>query len=95
MSAEQSFRSRKTPQRTRWGASLPCFLVAFVVAGPSLLAETPAPEYWPTKEWRTSTPEAQGLDGDMLQKLVDLIREGEKFPDLHSLLDACFFLIGF
>jgi CubicO group peptidase (beta-lactamase class C family) len=62
------------------------FFLAFVVAGPSLFAEAPAPEYWPTKEWRTSTPEAQGLDGAMLQKLVDLIREGEKFPDLHSLL---------
>jgi hypothetical protein len=86
MIAAQSFRSRKTPKRTHWRVSLPCFLMALVVAGPSLPTEAPAPEYWPTKEWKFSTPEAQGLDGAMLQKLVDLIREGEKFPDLHSLL---------
>jgi CubicO group peptidase (beta-lactamase class C family) len=46
----------------------------------------PATEYWPTKEWKTSTPEAHGLDGAQLQMLVDLITEGEQFPDLHSLL---------
>jgi len=33
-----------------------------------------------------SAPEAQGLDSDKLGDLVQLIEEGEDFPDLHSLL---------
>jgi CubicO group peptidase (beta-lactamase class C family) len=73
-------------KRTLWRLSFVCFLVTFVVAGYFLFAEAQTSEYWPTKGWGTSTPEAQGIDGAMLQELVDLIREGEKFPDLHSLL---------
>jgi len=52
----------------------------------SLLAAPPEPDYWPTREWRTASPAAHGLDGGRLQELVDLIAEGERFPDLHSLL---------
>jgi len=37
-------------------------------------------------EWPRSTPEQQGLDSKRLTGLVDLIREGKEFPDLHSLL---------
>ncbi len=37
-------------------------------------------------EWPRSTPEAEGLDGEQLKTLVELIREGERFPRLHSLL---------
>jgi CubicO group peptidase (beta-lactamase class C family) len=33
-----------------------------------------------------STPEARGLDPAPLSELVGLIEEGERFPDLHSLL---------
>lgn len=37
-------------------------------------------------EWPRSTPEEQDLDGNRLKGLVDLIREGEQFPRLNSLL---------
>ncbi len=40
----------------------------------------------PAWEWPRSTPEAQGLDGEKLAELVELIREGERFPRLDSLL---------
>jgi len=37
-------------------------------------------------EWPRSTPEEQDLDGNRLNELVELIREGELFPRLNSLL---------
>jgi len=40
----------------------------------------------PRWEWPRSTPEQQGLDSERLTELVELIREGKEFPDLHSLL---------
>jgi signal peptidase I len=40
----------------------------------------------PDEDWPRSTPEAQGLDPEPLDELVTLMREGERFPDLHSLL---------
>jgi len=33
------------------------------------------PDYWPTHGWRSSTPEAQGMDSGLLAQAVDLIRE--------------------
>lgn len=40
-------------------------------------------EIW---EWPLSTPEKQQLDPEPLAELVSLIREGRKYPRLHSLL---------
>lgn len=40
----------------------------------------------PKDDWPRSTPEAQGLDPEPLDELVRLMDEGERFPDLHSLL---------
>jgi CubicO group peptidase (beta-lactamase class C family) len=37
-------------------------------------------------EWPRSTSEQQGLDSKRLSELVELIREGQEFPDIHSLL---------
>ncbi|MFO0698608.1 MAG: serine hydrolase [Nitrospira sp.] len=34
-----------------------------------------APDYWPMGGWRTSTPEAQGMDSGLLAQAVDLVRE--------------------
>ncbi len=45
-----------------------------------------ADEPWPTKGWTASTPAQQKLDPRPLDELVRLIREGKKYPDLHSLL---------
>lgn len=39
-------------------------------------------------EWKTSTPDAQGLDPEILDSLVQGIREEKKFPDVNSLLIA-------
>ena len=51
------------------------------------LAPTEAPassEYWPTRSWRTSTPEEQGMDS---QKLAAMLEEVKRQSlDLHSLL---------
>jgi CubicO group peptidase (beta-lactamase class C family) len=41
---------------------------------------------WPTTDWPASSPADQGLDADRLDELVRLIGEGQRFPDLHSLL---------
>jgi CubicO group peptidase (beta-lactamase class C family) len=39
-------------------------------------ALTPASEsYWPTDGWRTSTAEAQGMDSEMLDEMVETIQE--------------------
>ena len=42
------------------------------------------PAYWPTQGWRTSTPEAQGIDSDQLVNIVKLILEQDL--NLHSML---------
>jgi len=40
--------------------------------------------YWPTDDWRTSSPEDQGMDSQVLAKMKDAIQE--KKLNLHSLL---------
>jgi CubicO group peptidase (beta-lactamase class C family) len=35
----------------------------------------PAEAYWPTEGWRTSTPEEQGMDSEMLAQMLNTIRE--------------------
>jgi CubicO group peptidase (beta-lactamase class C family) len=53
-------------------------LVAGCVSATPTLAPTPTPEsttYWPTEGWRTSTPEEQGLDSELLADMLDTIRE--------------------
>ncbi len=60
--------------------------VLVTVASLILCSSATAQDVWPDTDWPTSTPEAQGLDPARLSELVDLIREGQHFPDLHSLL---------
>ena len=40
--------------------------------------------YWPTPEWRTSTPEAQGMDTEKLAQMLDMVTQQNL--NLHSLL---------
>lgn len=40
--------------------------------------------YWPTEDWRSSTPEAQGMQADKLAEMLATIQE--KHLNLHSLL---------
>lgn len=57
---------------------------SFVLSCALACAEDAPP--WPTETWPVSTPAAQQMDGDRLDGLVSLIRAGDRFPDLHSLL---------
>ena len=34
-------------------------------------------DYWPTKGWRTSTPEEQGMDSELLAEMLETIEENE------------------
>ena len=40
------------------------------------------PDYWPTAGWRTSTPEEQGMDSEVLAEMVEFIIE--RNYDIHS-----------
>jgi len=42
------------------------------------------PAYWPTRGWRTSTPEEQGMDGRQLARMLEAVKEHGL--ELHSLL---------
>lgn len=35
------------------------------------------PEYWPTQEWRTATPESQGMDSALLLDMLDAIWQND------------------
>jgi CubicO group peptidase (beta-lactamase class C family) len=50
----------------------------------SSTSEVPAPDYWPTAGWRSTIPEAQGVDSDKLADLLLAVRE--KNVQIHSLL---------
>ncbi|HEU5299278.1 MAG TPA: serine hydrolase [bacterium] len=59
-------------------------IVMVVVLAPSLRESPPAPAYWPTEGWLTSTPEEQGVDSALLADALMAIRE--KGLPVHSLL---------
>ena len=44
----------------------------------------PPPDYWPTEDWQTSTPEQQGLDSEQLA--VGLQNIQQKNIPIHSLM---------
>ncbi len=75
---------------SRWilGGALALAVVALLalVLVPRLRGpqQPPAPDYWPTQGWRSSTPEAQGIYSDKLAELLLAIREGN--VQIHSLL---------
>ena len=48
------------------------------------LAANKQPEYWPTKEWKSASPESQGIDSNLLVKMLTMI--WEKSIDIHSVL---------
>lgn len=72
-------RSLSETYGTRARAALAALLVA---AG---CAHAPAAdgEYWPGEDWRRSSPEAQGLDGEKIDQLAEVIAENDR---LHSLV---------
>lgn len=47
--------------------------------------ETPVTvDYWPTTAWKTSTPEAQGIDSELINKMFENIKDSNL--GIHSLL---------
>jgi CubicO group peptidase (beta-lactamase class C family) len=56
------------------------FLLSSCARKPSL------PDYWPTKEWRTATPESQGMDSNTLAETLSFIKD-KQLP-VHSLFIA-------
>jgi CubicO group peptidase (beta-lactamase class C family) len=65
------------------------FLVVAFLSIAALAQEPMAPPavseaYWPTHGWRSSTPEAQGMDSDLLAQAFDYVRQYQ-IP-IHSLL---------
>ncbi len=64
----------------RQPARLLALLCAFglVVAGCAWLPPPATGEYWPTHGWRTSTPEAQGMDSLKLAQMLEVIRQEPK-----------------
>jgi CubicO group peptidase (beta-lactamase class C family) len=69
---------------------IPALVVMILLAG--CLATSPAAtptqkvdeEYWPTQDWQSSTPEAQGMDSGKLAEMFENIDKGDL--RLHSLL---------
>jgi CubicO group peptidase (beta-lactamase class C family) len=47
-------------------------------------ADQVKPEFWPTKQWQTSTPEAQGMDSKKLQQMDDFLEN--ECPSMGSAL---------
>lgn len=48
-----------------------CFPSTQGATGPSKALAEPAREYWPTDEWMLSTPEEQGMDSSILNKILE------------------------
>ena len=69
-------------------------LVLLITGCSSAQVESPAdqistrdfPEYWPTGDWRTSTPEEQGMDSEMLADMLELIDERNYSIDSVSII---------
>jgi CubicO group peptidase (beta-lactamase class C family) len=55
------------------------------LSSPTLVSTPPlSSPYWPTEGWRSSTPEQQGLDSEVLAEMIEYIRD-EALP-IHSVL---------
>ena len=63
-------------------------ILAALLAAPQVSAQTrehaPSTKHWPTRGWRSSSPEAQGMDSATLAEAFDFIQQN-KVP-IHSLL---------
>jgi len=51
------------------------FILSFVMWCNFGLAADEKPDYWPTKGWRTASPESQGMDSKLLVKVLNTIWE--------------------
>jgi CubicO group peptidase (beta-lactamase class C family) len=62
--------------------------VALLAAGcaqaQSVSVQVPEPAYWPTEAWRASTPESQGMDSELLARMLAEISTND--TSIHSVL---------
>ncbi|HVN55606.1 MAG TPA: serine hydrolase [Anaerolineaceae bacterium] len=61
-----------------------CFLVVFLASCAGSASQPVSPAYWPTQGWKTTTPEEQGMDSQLLAQMVEQIQADQL--KLHSLL---------
>jgi CubicO group peptidase (beta-lactamase class C family) len=66
--------------------SLLVWLVTACSPAPTALpsSTTPVDAYWPTQDWRTATPEEQGMDSGKLASMLEWVEQ--QHLNLHSLL---------
>jgi CubicO group peptidase (beta-lactamase class C family) len=50
----------------------------------SISVPVPEPDYWPTREWKSTAPEAQGMDSELLAKMIDDISANK--TNIYSVL---------
>lgn len=60
------------------------YILVFVIWWGFALAAEEKPDYWPTKGWRTASPESQKMDSNLLIQMLDKILE--KDFDIDSVL---------
>ncbi|MGE5605086.1 MAG: serine hydrolase domain-containing protein [Bacteroidota bacterium] len=65
-----------------WTALLITILVNLII--PFNESKNAASDYWPADDWRTSTPEKQGIDSGKLRRMLEYIKENQ--IDIHSIL---------
>ena len=64
--------------------TLPAMFILWAALLTPVEAVTPQRDYWPTENWRISTPEAQGMDSAKILKVIPFIVNN--LPDIQSLL---------
>lgn len=64
---------------------IPSLVLLIVFNSSSPAAATPKRAYWPTAHWRSSTPEAQGMDSERLMKVIPFIIDNQLWG-IQSLL---------
>lgn len=84
MSYQLSNTASRSPRLLHLLACLPIVLILLSGCAQATQAAASPPDYWPTGGWRTSTPEAQGMDSEILAQMYEAIAEQD--VNLHSLL---------
>ena len=60
------------------------FILSFVIWWNFGFAADKKPDYWPTKGWRTASPESQGVDSNLLENMLNM--KWKKDLDIDSVL---------
>ncbi|MBZ0320446.1 MAG: beta-lactamase family protein [Anaerolineae bacterium] len=69
-------------RKIAWLFIVPIMVLALVpMPTPSPVVAVENPDYWPTTGWRTSTPEAQGMDSAELAALVNFLADPSMYTD--------------